>query len=82
MSTINQAQWRLWAEMLDRELTGRPSRIEQIDVEHERNAIVCWVYFDSADDDDCLAVSFKPPGPMPADEVRRLLTCDPLMMVH
>jgi hypothetical protein len=58
----------------------KPSRIQQIDIEHEGDDVVAWVYFRPADDDDCFAVSFKPPGPMPADEIRRLLTRDPMMV--
>jgi hypothetical protein len=80
MSTINQAQWRVWANLLERELAGKPSNIQQIDIEHEGDEVVCWVYFRPAEDDDCFAVSFKPPGPMPADEIRRLLTRDPMMV--
>jgi hypothetical protein len=78
--TIEQAQARLWAKLLERALANKPTIIQQIDIEHEGGEVVAWVYFKPADDDDCFCVSFKPPGPMPADEVRRLLTRDPLMV--
>jgi hypothetical protein len=74
MSTIAQAQASLAAKLLERELTGKPSHIQQIDIEHdEGNEVVAWVYFEHADD-DCFAVSFKMPEPMDADEIRRALT--------
>jgi hypothetical protein len=81
MTTIAQAQARLFVRLLERELSGKPSSIHQIDIEHEGDDVVAWVYFKPADD-DCFAVSFKPPGPMPADEIRRLLTRDPLMVTQ
>ena len=80
MTTLDQAAARVFAELLKRELAGKPSAIRQIDIEREGGETVAWCYLDSADEDNCFCVSFKPPGPMPADEVRRLLTRDPLMV--
>jgi hypothetical protein len=70
-STINAAQWRVWANLLERELAGKPSSIQQIDVERDGGHIIAWFYFP---DDDCFAVSFKPALPMPDSEVRSLIT--------
>jgi hypothetical protein len=61
MSSINEAQARLAAKLLERELAGKPTLIQQIDIEHEAGDVVAWVYFKPADD-DCFAVSFNPPA--------------------
>ena len=58
--TIEQANARVFAELLKRELAGKPSVIQQIDIEHEGGEVVAWCYIDSADEDDCFCVSFKP----------------------
>jgi hypothetical protein len=78
--TIDQANTRVFAELLKRELAGKPSVIRQIDIEREGGETVAWCYLDSADEDDCFCVSFTPRLPMPPDEIRRLLTRDPLMV--
>jgi hypothetical protein len=78
MTSINEAQARVFAGLLARQLAGKPADIEQIDIERERDGdLVAWVYLA---DDDCFAVSFRPPGPMPDGEARRLLMRDPLMV--
>ena len=61
--TIDQAQARLCAKLLERELAGKPTLIKQIDFEHEGDEVVAWVYFEPAD--DCFAVSFRPRLPIP-----------------
>jgi hypothetical protein len=43
-----------FAKILERALSGKPSSIQQIDIEHEGDRIVAWVYFKPADD-DCFA---------------------------
>lgn len=78
MSTIAEAQARVWAQLLERELAGKSSSIQQIDIERERDGhLVAWFYLAG---DDTFAVSFRPPGPMPEGEARRLLMRDPMVV--
>ena len=70
--SIEQAQASLWGKLLEQSLANKPTFIQQIDIEHEGDEVVAWVYFQPADD-DCFAVSFKPPAPMLDDEVRNAL---------
>ncbi len=78
--SIEQANARVFAEQLRRELAGKSTLIRQIDFEREGGETVAWCYLDLADEDDCFCVSFTPRLPIPEGEIRRLLTRDPMMV--
>ena len=80
--TIEQAQGRMFAELLKRELAGKSTLIQQIDIEHEGGGkVVAWVTSTTQRTKTiAFAVSFTPRLPIPEGEIRRLLTRDPLMV--